>query len=191
VTEPLTPDLCIIGAGAGGLAVAAAAAQKGAAVVLVERAKMGGDCLNFGCVRSKALLAAARIADLGRRDAGFGIHYGPPRIDFAAVADGVRRVIAGLAPHDSAERLTALGVTVLRAEGRFTGPRVLRAGAGDLILPWALAISQNLKIGALANLIVPYLTRGEVGKKAAASFYTPALFSPRTRRLVRFRARFG
>ncbi len=100
MTEPLTPDLCVIGAGAGGLAVAAAAAQMGASVVLVERGKMGGDCLNFGCVPSKALLAAAQLADLGRRSTGFGVDYAAPRIDFAAVGDGVRRVVAGLAPHD-------------------------------------------------------------------------------------------
>jgi hypothetical protein len=60
-----------------------------------------------------------------------------------------------------------------------------------LILPWALAIAQHLKIGALANLIVPYPTRGEASKRAAGCYYTPTLFSPRTRRLVQFLARFG
>ena len=63
---PLAPDLCVIGAGAGGLAVAAGAVQMGAQVVLVERGEMGGDCLNFGCVPSKSLLAAAKIADTWR-----------------------------------------------------------------------------------------------------------------------------
>ena len=77
------------------------------------------------------------------------------------------------------------------ATGRILGASIFGAGAGDLILPWALAISQKLKIGALANLVVPYPTRGEAGKRAAGSFYTPALFSPRTRRIVRFLARFG
>ena len=80
---------------------------------------------------------------------------------------------------------------VLGRNGRVLGASILGTGAGDLILPWALAISQNLKIGALANLIVPYPTRGEASKRAAGSFYTPTLFSPRTRRLVRFLARFG
>ena len=75
--------------------------------------------------------------------------------------------------------------------GRVLGASILGAGAGDLILPWAFAISQNLKIGALANLIVPYPTRGEAGKRAAGSYYTPTLFSARTRRLVRLLARFG
>jgi len=75
--------------------------------------------------------------------------------------------------------------------GRVLGATILGAGAGDLILPWALAISQKLKIGALANLIVPYPTRGEASKRAAGSFYTPTLFSARTRGLVRLLARFG
>ena len=75
--------------------------------------------------------------------------------------------------------------------GRILGATILGAAAGDLILPWALAIAQKLKIGAMANLIVPYPTRGEAGKRAAGSFYTPSLFAPRTRRLVRLLARFG
>ena len=80
---------------------------------------------------------------------------------------------------------------VTTAKGRILGAAILGAGAGDQIMPWALAISQRLKIGAVANLIVPYPTRGEAGKRAAGSFYTPTLFSPRTRRLVRLLARFG
>jgi pyruvate/2-oxoglutarate dehydrogenase complex dihydrolipoamide dehydrogenase (E3) component len=80
---------------------------------------------------------------------------------------------------------------VLRRNGRVLGVSILGAGAGDLILPWALAVSQKLKIGALANLIVPYPTRGEASKRAAGCYYTPTLFSPRTRRLVRLLARLG
>ena len=82
--------------------MAAGAAQLGAEVVLVERSRMGGDCLNFGCVPSKSLLAAARLADAWRRGAAFGIDYAPPQIDFAAVADSVARVIDRFAPNDSA-----------------------------------------------------------------------------------------
>jgi pyruvate/2-oxoglutarate dehydrogenase complex dihydrolipoamide dehydrogenase (E3) component len=74
---------------------------------------------------------------------------------------------------------------------RILGASILGTGAGDLIAPWALAISQGLKIGALANLVVPYPTRSEAGKRAASSFFTPTLFSPRTRRIVRFLARLG
>jgi pyruvate/2-oxoglutarate dehydrogenase complex dihydrolipoamide dehydrogenase (E3) component len=128
MSRPLAPDLCVIGAGSGGLAVAAGAAQMGADVVLIERGAMGGDCLNFGCVPSKSLLAAARIAALGRRGAALGIAYAPPCIDFAAVGDSIQRVIAAIAPNDSVERFEGLGVRVVRAEARFTDPRTVRAG---------------------------------------------------------------
>ena len=86
MTGQLAPDLCIIGAGSAGLAVAAGAAQMGAEVVLVERGLMGGDCLNFGCVPSKSLLAAARLAELARRGAALGIASARPDVDFAAAA---------------------------------------------------------------------------------------------------------
>ena len=128
MTRSMAPDLCVIGAGSGGLAVAAGAAQMGAEVVLVERAAMGGDCLNFGCVPSKSLLAAARIADLWRHGTALGIAYARPHIDFAAVADSVQRVIAEIAPNDSVERFEGFGVRILRAEARFTSPRTVRAG---------------------------------------------------------------
>jgi pyruvate/2-oxoglutarate dehydrogenase complex dihydrolipoamide dehydrogenase (E3) component len=124
----LRPDLCVIGAGAGGLAVAAGAAQMGASVVLVERGRMGGDCLNYGCVPSKSLLAASRLATAWRRGAELGIGYVPPQIDFAVVADSVERVIAGLAPNDSAERFEQLGVRVVSAEARFVDRRTILAG---------------------------------------------------------------
>jgi pyruvate/2-oxoglutarate dehydrogenase complex dihydrolipoamide dehydrogenase (E3) component len=124
----LTPDLCVIGAGSGGLAVAAGAVQMGASVVLIERDRMGGDCLNYGCVPSKSLLAAARLANAWRRGAELGIIYDTPRIDFAAVADSVERVIARLAPKDSVERFERLGVRVIESEARFVDPRTIRAG---------------------------------------------------------------
>ena len=90
------------------------------------------------------------------------------------------------------ERDTAGLVKIVTAQGRPHSRRLdPRRRRRRLIMPWALAISQRLKIGAFANLIVPYPTRGEAGKRAAGSFYTPSLFSPRTRRLVRFLARFG
>jgi len=128
VSEPLAPDLCIIGAGAAGLAVAAGAAQMGASVVLVERGQMGGDCLNYGCVPSKSLLAAAKLADIWRHSGEFGVSYETPRIDFAAVADSVERVIASIAPNDSQERFERLGVHVIRAEARFVDRRTVQAG---------------------------------------------------------------
>ena len=132
MTRPLTPDLCVIGAGAGGLAVAAAAAQLGAEVVLVERGAMGGDCLNFGCVPSKSLLAGARLASMWRRAPQFGLAYTPPQVDFSAIGDSVAQVIAKLAPNDSVERFEALGVSVLQAEARFAGPDMVHAGKVEI-----------------------------------------------------------
>jgi pyruvate/2-oxoglutarate dehydrogenase complex dihydrolipoamide dehydrogenase (E3) component len=128
----LAPDLCVIGAGAGGLAVAAGAAQMGAKVVLVERGAMGGDCLNFGCVPSKSLLAAAKLAHEGRRGDEMGIAYAPPAIDFAAVGDSVARVVARVAPNDSVERFERLEVAVLLSEARFIGRNRVRAGEHEI-----------------------------------------------------------
>ena len=111
-----------------------------------------------------------------------------------AHGDKIRVLRWSFAENDRAqtERDTAGMVKVVAAaNGRILGAAILGAGAGDQIAAWALAISQRLKIGAVANLIMPYPTRGEAGKRAAGSFYTPTLFSPRTRRLVRLLARFG
>ena len=121
-------DVCVIGAGSGGLTVAAGAAQMGARTVLIEKGKMGGDCLNYGCVPSKALLAAAHAAEAVRGAARFGIDAGAPVIDAARVYAHVRGAIAAIAPNDSAERFEGLGVTVLRAAARFTGPGEVEAG---------------------------------------------------------------
>jgi pyruvate/2-oxoglutarate dehydrogenase complex dihydrolipoamide dehydrogenase (E3) component len=121
-------DLCVIGAGAGGLSVAAAAAQLGVSVALVEKHKMGGDCLNYGCVPSKALLAAARRAHLMRTAVPFGIRPVEPSIDPAAVCDHVQGAIAAITPNDSVERFAGLGVKVMRANGHFITRDTLLAG---------------------------------------------------------------
>ena len=117
-------DVCIIGAGSGGLSVAAGAAQMGAKTVLFERADMGGDCLNTGCVPSKALLAAGKIAHYGKGHQQMGI-TGSSEIDFAAVKAHVSDVIAGIAPHDSIERFTSLGVTVIPEEAHFISDKLV------------------------------------------------------------------
>lgn len=124
----LDTDVCVIGAGSGGLSVAAGAAQLGVRVVLIERGAMGGDCLNTGCVPSKALLAAAHAAQGVRDAAALGIMAGPPQVDFAAVQRHVHGTIAGIAPHDSQERFEGLGVTVLRAPARFLDDRTVEVG---------------------------------------------------------------
>src|SRR5438445_5007385 len=162
--ETLTPDLCVIGAGSGGLAVAAGAVQMGASVVLVERGRMGGDCLNYGCVPSKSLVAAAKLANSWRRGAEFGVIYQPPRIDFAAVADSVERVIARIAPNDSAERFERLGVRVLAAEARFVDRRTVRAGAA-VIRPrrFVIATGSTPVVPPIPGIdAVPYLTNETV-----------------------------
>jgi pyruvate/2-oxoglutarate dehydrogenase complex dihydrolipoamide dehydrogenase (E3) component len=128
MNETLTADLCIIGAGAGGLTVAAVAAQMGLSVVLVESEKMGGDCLNYGCVPSKSLLAAARVARSFRTANQFGIQSIEPQVDFSKVAAHIQSVIDAIAVHDSVERFTQLGVTVIQAPGKFIDKNTLSAG---------------------------------------------------------------
>ncbi len=122
MTETLKTDICVIGAGSGGLSVASGAAQMGARTILIEKGEMGGDCLNYGCVPSKSLIAAARAAHGMRRAGRFGLDAREPAVDFAAVHRHVHGVIAAIAPHDSQERFEGLGVTVIRAPARFTGP---------------------------------------------------------------------
>src|SRR6202047_3626597 len=164
MSSSIAPDLCVIGAGSGGLAVAAGAAQMGAEVVLIERGAMGGDCLNFGCVPSKSLLAASRVADLGRRGAALGIAYASPRIDFAAVGGSIQRVIAAIEPNDSVERFEGLGVRVLRAEARFTDPSTARAGNTE-IRPrrFVIATGSQPSVPAIPGLDrVSYLTNETV-----------------------------
>src|SRR5438034_1403371 len=101
MVERLTPDICVIGAGSGGLSIAAAAAAFGIPVVLIEKGKMGGDCLNFGCVPSKALIAAGKRAQQMRDADAFGVSAQRVTVDFGAVHDHVQRVIAAIAPNDS------------------------------------------------------------------------------------------
>jgi pyruvate/2-oxoglutarate dehydrogenase complex dihydrolipoamide dehydrogenase (E3) component len=124
----LTPDVCVVGAGSAGLVAAAGAAQLGLNVVLIERGLMGGDCLNYGCVPSKALIAAAKAAQAQRSGAAFGIAPVEPRVDFGKVMDHVTQVIAAIAPNDSVERFERLGVHVLKEEARFVGRTELSAG---------------------------------------------------------------
>jgi pyruvate/2-oxoglutarate dehydrogenase complex dihydrolipoamide dehydrogenase (E3) component len=115
-------DICVIGGGSGGLSLAAGAAQMGANILLFEAGVMGGDCLNNGCVPSKALLAAARAAHHASGAPGMGIIGTPPKIDFATVKSHVAAVIDEIAPHDSIERFKALGVTVVSEHAAFSGP---------------------------------------------------------------------
>lgn len=126
-------NMVVIGAGTTGLVTAAGAAGLGARVALIERRLMGGDCLNFGCVPSKALIRSARaVADV-RRAGEFGVRVPDGvQVDFGAVMERMRRLRASIAPHDSAERFRGLGVDVFIGDGLFTGPDTVEVSGQKL-----------------------------------------------------------
>jgi pyruvate/2-oxoglutarate dehydrogenase complex dihydrolipoamide dehydrogenase (E3) component len=128
VNDPLKPDLCVIGAGAAGLSMTAIARAFGASVVLIEKGMMGGECLNRGCVPSKALLATGAAAQTFRDAGPFGIATAQPRVDFAKVMRHVQGVVDAIAPNDSVARYTAMGATVIQAPARFVDGRIVVAG---------------------------------------------------------------
>lgn len=121
-------DICVIGGGSGGLSVAAGAVQMGASVVLLEGHKMGGDCLNYGCVPSKALIAAGKHAHAMTTGAPFGVKPVTADVDYAVAKEHVASVIAGIEPHDSVERFEGLGVKVISEYGAFISPTQVQAG---------------------------------------------------------------
>ncbi len=123
----LSVDLCIIGAGSGGLSVAAGASQLGLNVALFEAGEMGGDCLNTGCVPSKALIAAGKAAHAMRHAGRFGLAPVEPLVDWAGVKAHIQGVIDAIAPIDSQERFEGLGVTVVREWARFCDPATVES----------------------------------------------------------------
>ncbi|MFV0513783.1 MAG: dihydrolipoyl dehydrogenase family protein [Jhaorihella sp.] len=153
-------DLLVIGAGSGGLSVAAGAARMGADVTLLEGGKMGGDCLNYGCVPSKALLAAARAAHAQRESDAFGIAPARPQVDYGAVMAHVAGVIARIAPVDSQERFEGLGVRVIREYGRFISAREVQAGDTAIVARRiVIATGSSPLVPPIPGLdMVPYLT---------------------------------
>ena len=163
VTE-IKADLCVIGAGSGGLSVAAAAAAFGQSVVLIEKHKMGGDCLNYGCVPSKALIAAGKRAHIMRTSSAFGIAPVEPAIDRSAVRDHVRGVIAAIEPNDSVERFTGLGVQVIQAAGRFVDRATVMAGETRIkARRFVIATGSSPAVPPIAGLDeVPYFTNETV-----------------------------
>lgn len=185
-----TADLVVIGGGSGGLSVASGAAQLGLKVVLYERGEMGGDCLNTGCVPSKALIAAAKHAHALRNGARFGIANTQPQVDWTKLRAHVEGVIATIAPIDSQERFEGLGCRVIREHARFADPRtiisassrvkarriVIAAGGGPAVPPIpGLAQTPyltNLNVFQLdalpKHLIV--LGGGAIGMEMAQSF---------------------
>ena len=118
-------DLIVIGAGSAGLSVAAGAVQMGARVILIEGGEMGGDCLNTGCVPSKALIEAARHAKAAVAAAKLGVSCSQVEIDYASIMQHVHATIATIEPHDSQERFENLGVRVIRGYAKFTSKNAI------------------------------------------------------------------
>lgn len=143
-------NLIVIGAGAGGLVTAYIGAAVRAKVTLIEAGRMGGDCLNTGCVPSKALIRSARLAHEIRTADAYGLRRAEPQVDFPAVMERIRRIIAHIEPADSAERYEGLGVDV-------------RAGFARVVDPWTVAIggeqltTRSIVIAAGAEPIIPDL----------------------------------
>ncbi len=157
-------DICVIGAGSAGLSIAAGAVQMGADTVLIESGKMGGDCLNYGCVPSKALLTAGKAARLWKKASDFGVHYKAPKVDFQAVHDHVKDVIAEIEPHDSVERFESLGVKVIQARGEFLDAKTIKAGDQTIqARRFVIATGSRAMLPPIKGLDdVPYLTNESV-----------------------------
>jgi pyruvate/2-oxoglutarate dehydrogenase complex dihydrolipoamide dehydrogenase (E3) component len=161
MADILTPDICVIGAGSGGLSVAAAAAAFGVSVVLVEKGRLGGDCLYTGCVPSKSLIAAGNRARAIAEARAFGISAGPANVDFGKVHAHVQDVIAAIAPNDSKERFTGLGVRVIEDSARFKDRRTVVVGDGTEIKArrFVIATGSSPSLPPIPGLeTVPYLT---------------------------------
>lgn len=160
----INADICIIGAGSGGLSVAASTVLLGMKVVLIEKHLMGGDCLNTGCVPSKALIAAARRAHDMRTAGDFGIRSIEPEVDAGAVNDHIKSVIASIARNDSVERFTGMGVEVIQAPARFRDKHTVEAG-DTLVKAWrfVIATGSSPAVPAIPGLDkVSYLTNASL-----------------------------
>lgn len=162
-------NLIVIGAGAGGLVTSYIAAAVRARVTLIEGHKMGGDCLNFGCVPSKALLRSAKMAHYQRRAATFGLQAPAPAVDFATVMERVQRVVTAIEPHDSVERYTGLGVECIQ-------------GRATLVSPWEVEVNgqrlsaRNIVIATGARPFVPPIP----GLQEAGYFTSDTIWDLRT-----------
>jgi pyruvate/2-oxoglutarate dehydrogenase complex dihydrolipoamide dehydrogenase (E3) component len=158
--ETIRTDLLVIGAGSGGLSVAAGAVQMGASVVLLEAHEMGGDCLNYGCVPSKALIASAKLAHAMGDASPFGIASVAAEVDYAAAQHHVAGVIETIAPVDSQERFEALGVRVIREFGRFVSADTVRTESARITARRiVIATGSSPFVPSIPGLdSVPYLT---------------------------------
>jgi pyruvate/2-oxoglutarate dehydrogenase complex dihydrolipoamide dehydrogenase (E3) component len=164
VTQILQADIAIIGAGSGGLSVAAGAAQLGLKVVLFEKGEMGGDCLNYGCVPSKALIAAASAAHAARAGGALGVTAGPASVDFGRVMAHVHETIRTIAPIDSQERFEGLGVHVVREAAHFVDARTVASDSVRVAArKFVIATGSRASIPPIPGLAdTPHLTNETV-----------------------------
>ncbi|HEX7108475.1 MAG TPA: FAD-dependent oxidoreductase [Aestuariivirga sp.] len=153
-------DLAIIGAGSGGLSVSAAAARFGQKVILFEKGKMGGDCLNYGCIPSKALIAAAKQAHIFRTAGKYGISTAEPKVDFKKVHAYVQSVIEAVEPNDSAARFEKLGVKVILSEAKFLDAKTVETKVGKFSAKrFVIATGSRAAVPPIPGLAsVPYFT---------------------------------
>lgn len=158
--EQIKADICVIGAGAGGLVVSAGASQMGASVVLFEKAEMGGDCLNVGCVPSKALLSAAHAAHGVETASLYGVEAAAPTINWSNVQAHVKKAIKTIEPVDSVERYEGFGVRVIQAEAKFIGPRQVEGGGVQVEAKYVVIATGSVPaVPPIPGLEkVPYLT---------------------------------
>ena len=141
-------NIVVLGAGSAGLVSSYIAAAVKSKVALIERDKMGGDCLNTGCVPSKALIRSAKILNYGRRADEFGLKQTAIDFDFAAVMERVQQVVKKIEPHDSVERYTGLGVECIQGEARITSPYTVTVGERTLT-------TRNIIVATGAAPLVP------------------------------------
>lgn len=157
-------DIVVIGGGAGGLVVAAGGASLGAKVALVEKHKMGGDCLNYGCVPSKTLLKSAKVAHLMRTAADYNLPPHAPSPDIGQVMERVAAVIRGIEPNDSPERFRGLGVDVTFGDGKFVSPDCFEVNGRKLTAKtFVIATGSRPGIPPIPGInSVPFLTNETV-----------------------------
>jgi pyruvate/2-oxoglutarate dehydrogenase complex dihydrolipoamide dehydrogenase (E3) component len=157
-------DLCVIGAGAAGLSAASGAAQLGLSVVLFEKDEMGGDCLNTGCVPSKALIAAAKAAHAMRHNARLGIANAEPVVDWNAIRGHINGVIETIAPIDSQERFEGLGCTVIREHAKFVDASTVESDSTRIkARRFVIATGARAAVPPIPGLVdTPFLTNETV-----------------------------
>ena len=157
-------DLCVIGAGSAGLSVAYGASHLGRSVVLFERSEMGGDCLNTGCVPSKALIKAAKLAHSRGHGTAFGIKPTEAEVDWAGVRAHIQGVIEQIAPVDSVERYEGFGVTVIKEDARFTGERTVESATHSVRAKrFVVAAGSRAALPPIPGLAdVPHLTNESI-----------------------------